>query len=172
MRATVKDALGALSLKNCLVMVGIVVVSLLLIEAVGYVIWRRFPIPTLVICVAVLGWKIGRKIGHAGLSKVLNAASVVLGAFGVAIWLSALLDARLFPEIGYITWTVQTSMWGWILFNVWRAWRVLKTMPPDRLLHVTEGTEDIYAQMTYRQARIKQALEGYDKAKNLHFVIA
>lgn len=169
MRATARDVIGALTLRNCAVFAGIVLLSLILIDAVGYVIWRRFPIPTLIITVAVLGWKIGRRIGHAGLAKVLNAASVGLGLFGVAIWVSALIDASYFPQVGYVTSTTTMAMWGWIAFHIWRAWRVLKTMPPDNLSHVTQGTAAIFAEMTYRRAEAQEVLERYDKAKKLQF---
>lgn len=172
MRATVQDAYNSLTLRNVLIILGIVMLSVVLIDLVGYVVWRRFPIPTLIICVAALGWKIGRKIGHAGLSKVTNAASVGLGIFGVVHWISAVIDGAYFPVMGYVSWTTHVTMWAWIAFHVWRAWRVLKQMPPDHLMHVTEGTEAIYAQMTYREARAREVLQDYEKAKKLQFAAA
>lgn len=169
MKATARDVYNSLTVKNALLLGAIVGASVVLIDIVGYVIWRRFPIPTLIIFVAVLGWKIGRKIGHPGLSRVLNAASVGLGCFGVAAAFAAVIDGRLFPVMGYVSWSVHLTMWAWILFHVWRAWRVLKKMPPDRLIHVTEGTGMIFAQMTYREARIAEVIERADEAAKMQF---
>lgn len=165
MKATARDVYNSLTVKNALILGAIVGASVVLIDIVGYMIWRRFPIPSLIIFVAVLGWKIARKIGHEGLSRVLNAASVGLGVFGMAHVIAAVLDGRFFPNVGYITWTTHITMWGWIAFHIYRAWRVLKNMPPDRLIHVTEGTGMIFAQMTYREARIAEVIERYDEAK-------
>lgn len=165
MKATARDVYNSLTVKNALILGAIVGASVVLIDIVGYMIWRRFPIPSLIIFVAVLGWKIARKIGHEGLSRVLNAASVGLGVFGMVLWLAAIIDGRYFPVMGYISWSTHIVMWGWIAFHIYRAWRVLKNMPPDRLIHVTEGTGMIFAQMTYREARIAEVIERYDEAK-------
>lgn len=169
MKATARDVYNSLTVKNALLLGAIVGLSVVLIDVLGYVIWRRFPIPTLIITTAVLGWKIGRVIGHPGLEKVLNAASIGLGCFGVAFWLAAVIDGKYFPSMGYVSWTVHNSMWAWILFHVWRAWRVLKKMPSDRMMHVTEGTGMVIAQMTYREARITEVIERYDDAKKMQF---
>lgn len=170
MRATIRDAYKALSLRNIAIFTAIVIFSYVLIDLVGYIVWRRFPIPTLIISVAILGWKIGRKIGHAGLAKLMNAASVGLGVFGIILWTAAVLDAQFFVERGYLSWATTMVMWAWITFHVWRAWDVLRTMPPDKLIHVTEGTEAIYAQMTYRAVRAQEALDAYQEATKYRFV--
>lgn len=171
MRSTAKDVYNALTLRNSVAFGVIVGLSAGLIEVLGYAVWRRFPISTLVIIVAVLGWKICHRIGHSGLSRVLNAASVGLGCFGIAHLIAAVIDGRYFPAVGYTTWTTHITMWAWIAFHVLRAWRVLKNMPPDRLIHVTEGTEAIYAQMTYREARAREALEAYEEATKFRVAI-
>lgn len=165
MRATIRDAYGALTPRNIALIIALVLLSVVMLNTVGYLIFRRFPIPTLIIYVAVLGWRIGRLIGHVGLSKLLNAASVGLGLFGIIHWFAAVIDGTYWPVYGYASWCVHSIMWGWIAFHLWRAYKVLKEMPPDHRMHVTEGTETIYAQMTYRQARIQKALESYEEAK-------
>lgn len=172
MLSTLRDAYESLSVRNVVCLAAVAAVSWLLIEMVGYMVWRRFPIPTLIIFVAVLGWKIGRRIGHAGLSRVMNAASVGLGVFGLVHWLAAVIDGAYFPVMGYFSWSTHITMWGWIAFHIYRAWRVLKRMPPDKLQHVTEGTETIYAQMTYREARAREALKQYDDATRMQIVAA
>lgn len=164
MKATIRDVYNALTLRNCIAFGGIVVASYFLIDILSYFIWRRFPVPVLVLTVAVLGWRIGRRIGHAGLSKVLNAASVGLGCFGGIIFIAAILDGWLFPEAGYISWISHISMWGWIAFHIRRAWCILRDMPAGRLIHVTEGTEAIYAEMTYREARVTEVIKKYNDA--------
>jgi hypothetical protein len=168
MKATIRDVKDSLNIRNITVFATIIALSFALIELLGYVVWRRFPVPSLIVTVAVLGWRIGRRIGHPGLSKVLNAASVGLGAFGVMLWAAAVIDGWYFTVMGYVSWSVQMVMWAWIAFHIWRAWRVIKDMPPDRLMHVTEGTETIYAQMTYRQAQIKTVLKSYDNLQCVH----
>jgi hypothetical protein len=169
MKATARDVYQALTVRNVLIFGGIIALSIVLIDVLGYVIWRRFPIPTLIIFVAVLGWKIGRRIGHAGLSRILNAASVGLGCFGVAAAFAAVFDGRFFPVMGYVSWGTHITMWGWIAFHVWRAYRILKDMPPSRLMHVTEGTGMIFAEMTYRKARIAEVIERADEAAKMQF---
>lgn len=167
MKATIRDTYNAITRRNLIALALFVIASVVVIDLFGYIVWRRFPIPTLIICVAVIGWKIGRVIGHAGLTSLLNAASFGLGCFGVAIWGAAIVDGRLFREVGHVTWAVQNLMWGWILYHVWGAWVILKNMPPNRLIHVTEGTEAIYAQMTYREARVTEVIERYDEVKKM-----
>jgi hypothetical protein len=171
MRATVKDVYSAVTVKNAVIFATIVATSIFLIEVLGYIIWRRFPVPSLIILVASLGWKIGRKIGHEGLSRILNAASVGLGVFGAALFCAAIIDGTLFPTFGYVSWSVQMTLWAWIAFHVLRAWRILKKMPPDHLTHVTEGTASIYAQMTYREARAQDALDAYHEATKHNFAV-
>lgn len=165
MKATLHDVYDSLTWRNSLVFLGIVLLSIFSIDIVGYMIWRRFPAPLLVVGVAVLGWLIGHLIGHRGLAQVLNAASVGLGVFGALILCGAVVDGAIFPEKGYLSNGVQITMWSWIFFHIWRAWMVLQKMPPDRMIHVTEGTAAIYAQMTYREARAKEVLEKYEVAR-------
>jgi hypothetical protein len=164
MKATFRDVCNALTVRNAVILGIIVGVSVALIDVLGYVIWRRFPIPALIIFVAALGWKIGRRIGHVGLTRILNRASVGLGVFGLVLWAAAVIDGVFFTEHGYLTWTVMMSLWGWLSYHVWAVWQKIKNMPDDRLIHVTEGTEAIYAQMTYREARGREALKAYEDA--------
>lgn len=171
MRSTLHDVYQALTVRNTIIVGSILAASVMLIDVLGYLIWRRFPIPALIICVAALGWKIGRRIGHAGLSRVLNAASVGLGVFGMALFAGAVVDGTFFAERGYVSWSITMTMWAWIAFHVWRAWRVLRSLPTDKLVHVTAGTEVIYAQMTYRAARAQDALDAYHEATKDTFAV-
>ena len=164
MRSTIRDVYGSLTIKNAAILGAIVGSSVILIEVLGYLIWRRFPIPSLIIFSAAIVWKIARRIGHDGLSRVFNAASVGVGSFGIALFVGAIIDGALFPEYGYVSWSVTMSLWAWISFHAYRAWRILKAMTPDRLLHVTGGTGKIFAQMTYREARAHEALDAYKEA--------
>lgn len=166
MKATISDAQGALTIKNSIVFAAIIIASVLLIETVGYMIWRRFPAPLLVFFIAALLWKIGRRIGHSGFTRILNAASVGLAVFAVALFVAATIDGYYFPIQGYLSWGVFTTMLGWIAFHTWRAWKVLRDMNPLHLIHVTEGTDAIFAQMTYREIRSREAREEFEKVKN------
>jgi len=169
MKATARDVYNSLTVKNALLLGAIVGASVVLIDIVGYVIWRRFPIPTLIILTAVLAWKIARLIGHEGFIQVLNVGSFGLGGFGVTLFFAGIVDGWFWPTEGYVSWSTHIVMWGWIAFHIWRAWRVLKNMPPDRLIHVTEGTGMIFAQMTYREARIAEVIERADEAAKMQF---
>lgn len=161
----IRDVYNALTLRNTVAFSCILAISITSFLAFDFVVWRRFPIPMLILSVAFLGWQIGRLINHAGLSHILNAASAGLGCFGLAHCGAAIIDSNLFPVTGYCSWTVHMTMWGWILFHVTHAWKVLKSMPQDNMTHVTAGTEAIYAQMTYREVRSREAREAYETAK-------
>jgi hypothetical protein len=165
MQATLRDAYAALTPRNCLLFFGLAVCSGLLLGILGYMIWRRFPVPCEIIAVAFFAWKIARIVGHPGLEKVVNAGSLGLGGCGIMLLVFALIDGWLWPAQGYFSWAGQIILWGWILFNIWRAYVILKEMPPDRRIHVTESTADIYMQMTYREMRSREARQAYEKVK-------
>jgi hypothetical protein len=172
MKATIRDTLNSLTPKNLLVIAVIVTVMVIGLHAFGYLIMRRFPEPIEIIVVAVIMWKTGRIIGHPGLERLLNAGSMGLGTFGVMIWISAAIDGYWFPGEGYFSVTTKSTMWGWIIYYAAKALRILAHMPRDRRMHVTEDTAGIYAQMTYREARIGEALaknEEVDRQLNLDF---
>lgn len=163
MRATIKDAYSALTLRNCVAMAVIIAASVFSIDLVGYSVWRRFVLPSVIIGVAVMGWKIARLIAEAGLSRIINAASTGLVAFGLTLYLAALIDGLWFADRGYFSFTIMVLMWSWIAFHLYRALKVLKQMSPERRSIVTESTAVIYAQMTYREQQSKEVLDRYDK---------
>lgn len=165
MKATARDVRNALTARNCLILAGIAVVSAVLIWALGYVVWQRFPVSGLIILTSIFGWSIARMIGDPWLSEKVNAASVGFSLFGVSLVLSAVIDAMFFPRAGYVTWAVITHLAMWGTWKVYTAWKRLRSMPPDRRIHVTEGTGMIIAEMTYREARIAEVIERYDEAK-------
>lgn len=163
MKQTAKDAISALTFRNIFAAIAMAAVSVLAIDVVGYTIWKRFILPSLIILVAYFGRKIACLIDQDGLSRFVNAASVGMAMFGIFLYGAACMDALLFPIDGYISFGVSSMLWAWMAFHVYQALRILRQMPPARRKLVTNSTAVIIAQMTYREQETKEVLDHYDK---------
>lgn len=138
--------------------IGFIVLSLIAIDTVGYLAWRRFPLPMLVITTAFIWIGIGKAINHPPLSKIVKGMSVGLCAFGITILVGAFVDAFFWAETGYLAFGGAVALWAWIAFESYRGLRVLDVMPEENKVRVTMSTAEIIAQMTETQHRIERVV--------------
>lgn len=159
MKSTIKDAYNALTLRNVTIIAFAVVASIVSIDLFGYLIWRRFVTPSIIIAAACIGWSIARHVNQEGLRRIVNATSVGLCGFAIALFIGAFVDALMFPNVGYFAFGIITAMWLWITLHMARALSILRRMPDVRKDLVTESTAVIIAQMTHREERIGEVLD-------------
>lgn len=159
MKSTIKDAFNAVTPRNTLIFAVAVVVSIISIDAFGYLIWRRFVTPSIIIAAAGIAWSIAQHINDPGLKRIVNAASVGLCGFAIALFAAAFLDALMFPNVGYLAFSTLTAMWLWITLHLWRVLHILRRMTAARKDIVTESTANIIAQMTHREERMGEVLD-------------
>lgn len=165
MRATFRDAYSACTWQNCLIFLGMIIISAVSISGYGYVEWRRFVAPTLIFYLAVTWWRVAREIAQDGLSRVVNAASVGLGIFAILFCGGALLDS-FFAPVGYFAFGVFILMLLWINFHSSRVHRVLHRMPLDKKRIITESSAVIVAQMQHEKDRGHAALASFELVKH------
>jgi len=159
MTNTFRD-IGRLILKPyvMVVMLSFIALSMITIETVGYLVWRRFPLPLLVIATAFIWVGIGKAINQPQLSKIVEGMSVGLCAFGALILIGAFLDAFLWADTGYLAFGGAVALWGWIAFESYRGAQILKEMPEENKVKVTMSTAEIITQMTETQHRIERVV--------------
>jgi len=138
--------------------ISVVALSVVAIETVGYLVWRRFPLPLLVIATAFIWVGIGKAINQPQLSKIVEGMSVGLCAFGALILIGAFLDAFLWADTGYLAFGGAVALWGWIAFESYRGAQILKEMPEENKVKVTMSTAEIITQMTETQHRIERVV--------------
>lgn len=163
MKSTILDTYNAITPRNCLIFAAAVVSSVVAIELFGYLIWRRFVVAFVIIAAATIGRSIAVNINHKGLQSIVNATAVGLYAFAGLLFTAALVDAWLFPAVGYFVFAVNTAMWLWISLHLSRAKWILVRMPVERKQVITDSTERIYQEMTHREERIKEVLADSKK---------
>jgi len=159
MTNTLRD-IGRLILKPYVmaVMLFTLVLSTIVIDSAGYLVWRRFPLPLLVIATAFIWLKISKAVNQPQLSKMVKGMVVGLCLFGAFILAGAFIDAFLWAETGYLASIGTMALWGWITFQSYRGLQVLEVMPAENKLQVTMSTADIIVQMTETQQRIEKVV--------------
>lgn len=135
-----------------------IILSIITIDTMGYLVWRRFPLPVLVIATAFIWVAIGKAINQPQLSKIVKGMSVGLCVFGVVILLGAFLDAFFWADTGYLAFGGAVGLWGWITLESYRGLQILRVMPEQNKVKVTMSTAEIITQMTETQHRIERVV--------------
>lgn len=159
MKSTIRDAYNALTFRNCAVFAGLIIFSATSMYFAGFLVWKKFVPPALILFTAFIWWKVARIVAQDGLSRVVNAASVGHAAFGFAWIIAATLDATFFPVTSPLAFTVFILMLSWIAFHSSRVLSIFRRMTPTQRNLVTQSTAVIAAQMTYRKERATAVIE-------------
>ena len=159
MKATFRD-LGHLLHRPKVIggFIAVILLSAIVIEQFGYLIWRRFPMSVLVIATALIWMSIAKSINQPQLSKMVRVMAVGLCSFGVSVLLGAFVDGIFFAVSGYITFVSNVLLWTWIAFESYRGWQILTAMTPEKRQRVTESATVIIAEMTATEQRIEKIL--------------
>lgn len=160
MKQTFQDFKEALK-RPKVIAVGVVVVtaSLFAINTFGYLIWRRFPVPIEITATALIWIAIAKIINEKSLSHIVGLLAWGLFFFAVLALSAAFIDSYFFPIEGYFGFGVHTAMWLWIIFQSYRAWYRLGTLPPRNKKKITESATVIIAEMSAVRQENAQVLK-------------
>ncbi len=173
MRASIRDAGRFIRQpKSIAALTAVFLLSAVGIELFGYLIWRRFPTPVLIITTAVLWLGIAKAINQPKLSAVIRLMAIGLCGFGAALVVGAFVDAVYFPALGYCTFTATVGLWGWFAFYSYRALIVLTNMSPAGRERVTSSSAVIIAEMTATEDRLGPLIEASENVLGNRFVHA
>lgn len=117
--------------------------SILAIDTFGYLIWRRFPVPLLLLLIASIWKRVARKVNELELSRI----SANVNTFAIVLLAGAFLDGYFFPAKGYITFLAFVVLFAWIAFESEIADKLLARMRPQEQRELTQNVHVILAKM-------------------------
>lgn len=117
--------------------------SWLAIDTFGYLIWRRFPVPLLLLLIASIWKRVARKVNELELSRI----SSNVNTFAVVLLAAAFVDGYFFPATGYFTFFSFVGLFAWIALESEIADRLLARMRPKERRELTQNVSVILAKM-------------------------
>lgn len=90
------------------------IISLFALNGFGFTVWKRFVAPTEIMLTAYLVWRIAEYSQIPAFKSSLLNASRSLATAGACITIGAVLDAVLWPHLGFLTFIGIVTLWAWI----------------------------------------------------------
>lgn len=164
MKATIQDAKIALKRPHNAILLALAFcLSAGAIYFVGYIQWRRFVIPILILISASLTYRIGKKrLRESDMSNVVQTAGKGLLVLALTMVAGAFIDNTFFADTPQVVFVIMTAMWVWIAFQMARLDRRLVKLSPEDIAVITENSDVVMARLKDREIKMTAAIVNYD----------
>lgn len=145
---------------NIAICVAVVALSAATIQEFGYLVWRRFPIPLIVVTGGGVFLLLSKIFAQSKWGSAMLRANGLIGIVSGALMLTgAFLDAWLSPEVGYFLFFTFLTFCGMGLFNLFRVLKRARQMSQESIEKTTLGVEVAVAEMRIAGVRAKESLD-------------
>ncbi len=163
MKSTFQDAKEALKRpRNIAIGAVVFIASAAAIYFFGYVQWRRFIIPTLVLLSATLAYRMGKRLRVSVFSSVVKTTGSGMIWAGVALILGAWIDNVFFSDIPQMVFLILAAREAWIAFQMSRLDNRLSRMSPEDIAVITQSSDVAIAQLNNQKIEMKAELERHN----------
>jgi hypothetical protein len=146
---------------NVAIVLALTAVSFVAVEWIGYVHWRSFVIPFLILITGRVLYRIGTtRLHQSTVALVFKNASVGLLVYAVALIVGAVIDMVVL-DTPHIVFTLMVSMWVWIFVQVERLDTRLIYLPQNTINEITESSDVVCARLADSKINLRAASTNY-----------